>query len=211
MGWKRVAGIALALAVVFGSMPCTMAKGKKGGKIVEHIEAARAAMVQFDKSRDPALLQEAGEKLQGVDLLAIEGIAERQEVRSQTLIAWLEILVRVDSMIDPKFDPDDAPLTKVSPPQKPGEPAYLPGVDPKKVRDPAQRAEYLNAIEENSKKAERTQLQWNVKALDTELTESASRFIKRFHTTAPVDRKELQRIVDKAGISPQRRQAILSW
>ncbi|MDD5295537.1 MAG: hypothetical protein PHU46_01385 [Rhodocyclaceae bacterium] len=211
MGWKRVAGVVLALAFIFGCMPGALAKGERGGKMLELIQAARAAVVKYDTSPDLALLQQAGEKLEGVDLLAVEGHGERQEVRLQTLVTWMVILARVDAAKDPSFDPDDMPLLRVAPPKKAGAPGYMPGVDPNQIHDPEQRAEYLRAIQENRNKIERGRLQWSVRALDTEVSEGASRFIKRFYTRAPVDRQEVRRAMEKAGIGPQRQQAILSW
>jgi hypothetical protein len=213
MGWKRVAGAFLALAFLAGCwvLPDALAEGERGGEMVEMIQAARAAVVKYDQSPDLALLRQSGEKLEGVDLLVIAGLPERQEARLQTLVTWMVILARVDAAKDPNFDPDDKPVTRVMPPQKPGEPAYMPGVDPEQVRDPTQRAQYQRAIEENGKKAERGQVQWSVQALDMEVTEGAARFIKRYYTKAPVDRQELSRTLEKVGIGPQRQQAILSW
>ncbi len=210
MVWKRLAGF-LALIVSFGYAPGTIAASNGGGNAMELIQAARAVVVQYDTSRDLNLLQQAGEKLEGVDLLGVKASGERQDARLQTLVTWMVILTRVDAAKDPDFDPDDAPLMRVAPPKKAGEPAYLPGVDPKRVRDPGQRAQYLQAIEENRKKAERSRLQWRVQALDTEVSEGARRFLKRYYTTAPVDQQELLRVMEKSGITSRRQQTILSW
>lgn len=211
MAWKSWLPALLALMGLFGIPPGSNAAGNGGGKMLELIQAARAAVVQYDTSRDLNLLQQAGEKLEGVDLLGVAAVGERQEARLQTLVTWMVILSRVDAAKDPSFDADDAPLMRVAPPKKAGEPAYLPGVDPKRVRDPGQRAQYLQAIEENRKKAERSRLQWSVQALDTEVSEGARRFLKRYYTKAPVDQQELLRTMEKAGINSQRQQAILNW
>jgi hypothetical protein len=213
MGWKRVAGVFLALVFLAACqvLPDAVAKDDRGYKMVELIQAARAAVVKYDESRNLDLLREAGEKLEGVDLLEIKAPDQRQEARLQTLVTWMVILARVDAAKDPNFDPDDMPVTKVMPPPKSGEPGYMPGVDPNQIRDPEQRAEYLRAIQENRNKMDRGRLQLSVQALDIEVTEGASRFIKRFYTMAPVDRQELLRTLDQSGIGPQRQQAILSW
>ena len=172
----------------------------------ELIQAAREAMLQYDTTKDLGHLEEAVEKLDGVDLFEVRGGAKRAEVRLQTLMTWMLALARIDEAKDPNFDPEDAPLTKVSPPQVPGEPAYPPGVDPKVIRNPEVRAEYERAIEQNRRKAQQSQYQWQLKALDTEVTERVMSFVKRFYTSSPADQKELNTTMEKVGVNAARQQ-----
>lgn len=163
---------------------------------------------QYEKSHDPLLLQRAGEKLESVDLLAVQGSEDRAAARLQTLQAWLAILVRVDLAMDPHFTGDDPPTTKVAPPRVEGAPAYLPGVDPKQVRDPEQRADYERAIERNKQKASHSQRQWQWKALDVEVSEGAARFVKRYYTASPPDQQELRAAMEKTALSKDRQRRL---
>ncbi len=172
------------------------------------IQAARAVLLQYEKTRNLELLRQAGEKLEGVDLFAVAGSEKRAEARMQTATAWMAILSRIDAARDPRFNPDDPPVTRVAPPKVPGGPAYLPGVDPKQVRDPKVRAEYERAIEENRQKAEIAQRHWELEAIDTEVTEGTMRFLKRFYTSAPTDQRELRSLMERTGLSARRCKAI---
>ena len=180
----------------------------RGTAMTTPIDDARELLLQYEKSHDPLLLQRAGEKLESVDLLPVQGSDERTAARLQTLQAWLAILVRVDLAKDPSFTGDDPPATKVSPPTTPGGPAYLPGVDPKQVRDPKVRADYERAIEQNRQKAAQSQRQWQWKALDIEVSEGAARFVKRYYSASPPDQQELRAEMEKTALSKERQRKL---
>jgi hypothetical protein len=210
MGWQQSVGVVVALVFfIWGEMTLVVnAKNGRRIEMAELIQAAREAILQYEETKDLAYLEEAVEKLNGVDLFEVQGGTKRAEVRLQTLMTWMLVLARIDAAKDPNFDPEDAPLTKVSPPQVPGEPAYPPGVDPKVIRNPEIRAEYERVIEQNRQKALRSQYQWELKALDTEVTESVMSFVKRFYTSSPADQKELSTTMEEAGVTTERRRQL---
>jgi len=179
----------------------------RGYEMLEQIKAARAEALQYEGSKELVFLQKAGEKLEGVDLLAVQGGEQRAEARLQTWQTWVFILVRIDAVKDPDFDPNDPPVTKVSPRAIPGAHPYMPGVPPEMVRDPQIRAEYEQAIKQNNEKIRKAKFYWQLKALDIEVSEGARRFVKRFYTPSTPDQKELRIAMEKAGLNTHRRQS----
>jgi len=179
--------------------------------MVKQMDDAREALVRYESSRDPALLRLAGEKLEGVDLFAVQGSEQRARLRVEVATVWMYLLASVDAAKDPRFDPGDPPQTRVTPPSAPGRPTYPPGTDPARIADPAQRAEYEQALERNRRKTLLAERHWEVEAIDLELTEGARRFVQRFYTSAPVDQSELQAVMERTRLSPRRRQAIAAW
>ena len=176
--------------------------------MLELIKAARDEALQYEKTKELAFLQKAGEKLEGVDLFAVQGNEQRAEARLQTLQTWVFILVRIDAAKDPQFDPNDPPAMKVSPRAVPGAPVYLPGVPPERVQDLQVRAEYEQAIQQNNEKRRKAQIYWELQALDIEISEGARRFIKRFYTPSVPDQKELKQAMQKAGLNAHRQQSL---
>ena len=174
----------------------------------ELIQTARETLQQYDKSKDVLLLRKAGEQLERVDLFTPSSPEQRAEARLQTLNAWLLVLLRIDGARDPRFDPDDPPLTKVAPPDVPGQPSYAPGIEPKLIGDPKVRAAYEKAIAENRQKTEIWQRHWELQAIDVEVSEGAKRFVSRFYTSSPADQNELRATLAKAGVNAQRQQQL---
>jgi hypothetical protein len=171
------------------------------------IDAAREAVQQYDKTKDLAQLQAAGEKLETIDLLGVPGSRQRADLRAHVMAAWAAILLRIDAA-RPAVNPDDPPVTRVFPRTPPGMRTYPPNIDPKQIADPQVRAEYEKDLEANRRKTQLTQRYWDVKALDTEVSQGARRFVRRFYTAAPADQGELREIMDKAGLSPERRKQL---
>jgi len=71
------------------------------------------------------------------------------EVRDAKTRLILRLLKQVDARIDPKFNPDDAPLLNVPPPVG-GAPS---GVSPTAIPDPEERRMYNLAIQRNQQKS----------------------------------------------------------
>ena len=175
----------------------------------ESIQTVRETLQQYDKSKDVLLLRKAGEQLERVDLFTPSNPEQRAQARLLTLNAWLLLLLRIDAAADPRFDPNDPPLTKVAPPDVPGQPSYAPGIDPKLISDPKVRADYEKALAENRRKTEASQRHWELQAIDVEVSDGAKRFVNRFYTSSPADQNELRETVVKAGVSAQRQQQLV--
>jgi hypothetical protein len=195
---------AIALWMVCTAVMATPVNANRGTDMSELIQAAREAVGRYDKAKEPLLLRDAGETLERVDLFAPPGPEQRAEARRQTLDAWLLILSRVDAAKNPPLDMNDPPSTKVGPRSVPGQPAYLPGVDPKQITDPQVRADYEKAIAENNQKIERWRHYWDLNAIDMEVSDGAKRFVRRFYTSSPADQTELRAAMAHAGIGARR-------
>lgn len=172
------------------------AAGAQEAKMSQDIEAALKPIAEFEKTKDTQLLEKASERLLGIDPLGVPGTAGRLAVRRKAAAAWLRLIHTIDSARDPHFDPEDRPVTRVI---LPG--SGRPGGPPK---EPARKAEYDKAVEANREKADRTQLQWRLKAVDMEACGGARSFFRRFYTSSPVDGKELLELREAAAISEVR-------
>ena len=184
------------------------ANPNQGTDMNELMQTVRENVEQYDKSKDLLSLRKAGEQLERVDPFAPSNTEQRADVRLQTLNVWLLILLRVDAAKDPRFDPNDPPPSKLAPRSVAGQPPYLPGIDPKQIRDPQVRADYEKAIAENKQKSDRWQGQWDLNAIDMEVSNGAKRFVMRFYTSAPADQNELSKTFAKVGLNAQRQQQL---
>lgn len=201
---------ALCTLLVLGAgpaVPATQPTHDRGTTMSQAIDAVHDAVQQFDKAQDLALLQTAGAKLESVDLSQAPGGRQRVALRAAVMAAWAAILSRVDAA-RPAVEPDDPPVTRVFARTPPGMPTYPPNIDPKQIADPQVRAEYEKDLEANRRKAQLTQRHWDVKALDTEVSQGARRFVRRFYTTAPADQLELHDILEKAKLGAARRKQL---
>ena len=78
-----------------------------------------------------------------------EDFAQRRKKDVQIrLHAWKRLI----DAIDPNWDPNDKPVRNVVPPTETGLPS---GVTPEAIKDSKLRAEYIQAIDKNRKKAEK--------------------------------------------------------
>lgn len=207
--WRAARGAAVLALLALGAggtWPQTESSRTRGGKMSQAIQAAREAVQQYDQGKDLAQLQKAGEKLEAVDLFGAPA-DERVALRQQVLAGWAAVLLRIDAARAP-VDPDDQPVTRIFPKTPPGTRTYPANVDPKQIADPQVRAEYEQALQANQRKIEARQRYWDAKAIDIEVSEGARRFVRRFYTPAPADQKELLDILDRAGLTPERRQQL---
>jgi hypothetical protein len=74
-----------------------------------------------------------------------------QALRSQIMGHRLRLWYRINSIIDPQWNPDDSPMMNVAVPGG----MYPSGVAPESIREPEIRKQYEAALEANRKKAEK--------------------------------------------------------
>ncbi|MFN7920221.1 MAG: hypothetical protein U0Q16_09000 [Bryobacteraceae bacterium] len=162
----------------------------------QDVDAALKPIAEFEKTKDANLLEQASGRLLAIDPLGVPATADRLAVRHKAAAAWMRLIHAIDSARDPHFDPEDRPLTRTI---LPG--SASPGGPPK---DPARKAEYDKAVAANQRKAEQTQLQWRLKAIESEVSDGARSFFKRFFTPSPVDAKEVRQLREAAKIPEAR-------
>lgn len=148
---------------------------------------------RYDQHPDLLLLRETGEKLDQIDLFEPADARARGAARLAALQAWLQTLKRLDAAADQSFDAQQTPALKLS------EPA---------AQDAEARADQDRARAANQNERERAERYWNWRAIDSELSERARRFLGRFYTASRADQGELQAAMDGAAINPARRKQL---
>lgn len=131
----------------------------------------------------------------GIDL-----VVERREVCK----AWLLTLSTIDKAIDPAFNPDALPDTNVMPP-KVGDVQFPPGVSPDFIKDPAKKAEYVKALQQNVQKANEYRLQLKLRRLEPRASQSAKRYITTSYERTQVDQAELRKLAADTQLAPPRK------
>jgi hypothetical protein len=116
---------------------------------------------------------------------------DRQSARSAKLYLWLKLLDTIDSARDPKFDPADVPLARITvPPETPMKPG-CPVITPEGIADPAERRKYDDAVAANAAKTKQYRVQKELRQLDSELTSRADEDIGTAMLRSPQSVKEM--------------------
>ena len=134
-------------------------------------------------------------------------VARRRAVTS----GYATILRELESLTDPTFDPSDPkslPLMCVTPPREPSGRQLGSCVDPNDIQDPATRAAYLVAIDENAARTRRLNTQQRVHTLALETTDRLARVLRRYRSRVPDDGAAIDAILRQAGVSDARRATI---
>lgn len=176
----------------------TMAKGLK---------EANEQLAEFEKTKEPNLLQSAVEAMEDLDFAALVKASSRSEARQQATRMWLEVLATIDRNLDPHFNPDDLPERGVIPP--PSDDVQLPpGADPKAIKDPVARAEYEAALKANHEKHVQYRLQTKLRRLNPHATADVENFLPRYYTTSTADQEELAALLSASKLSTLRQQKL---
>jgi hypothetical protein len=105
---------------------------------------------------------------------------------------WMIVWDRMEAAIDPKWDKNDLPVRNVSPPRE----AHLPaGVSPDDIKDPALRAEYEKAIEENNKKIKHGNEQMRLRKLKEQFARSLVLYFAGTYSVTPHNDSELESLL----------------
>jgi hypothetical protein len=195
-------GVAIFSAVPFLIRNNPMTENKK------HLKQAQELIKAFETEKEPERLNEASMSLENVNLAQEYDLTSRHQLRAECLALHLTLLQILDKYIDPKFNPDDVPSTVVQPHLSDGR-VLRPGVDPAKISDPQDRAEYEKAIAENRAKARNYSLQTELRRLNERIPPRAEEFIRNSYTSSADDQKELKTAIDEK-IENEARRAELS-
>ena len=156
------------------------------------------ATAEFDKFQRERLVdhwEKGVELLEEVEILSIRDLAQRQAGRRELLEAWCRTLAMVDSVKDPKFDPDDAPLLNIAPPDSTTKEARL-------------RHE-ADVAANDAKKASR-RMQFAASQIEERAVESAQRLIAKLYTKSAPDVHEVKAALAAAKLSQARQKQLLT-
>jgi hypothetical protein len=120
---------------------------------------------------------------------------------------WFKIIALVDANKNLHLTKDDRAYTNVPVPGEGGK-MYPSGTDPKDVKDPATRAAYIQAINENKIKSQRAYQQSQMIGLDRELTSMMPIYLKGYFKT-PSEQEEVKRLISQSQLSEARKKAFL--
>lgn len=153
----------------------------------DKIEQATAALRKFVKDRNAAPLEEAVELLEEFDLWS-SAPDKRLADRRRLLLSWARAIRAIDSLKDPKFDPEkDQPSLHA--------PAALSGL-------PAADGADQRVADAEKLKARRTQIR--LLELEDRAIESAHEVYEKFYTKSAADRQEAEAALKEGGLSSAR-------
>lgn len=128
--------------------------------------------------------------------------------RRSVVAAFAKVLSGLEAISDPGFDPSQRPSACVTPPREPSGRQALHCAAPEDVLDPAARAQYQAAIDENSMKIIHFSEQMRISHATADTMGMLELVLHRFHRRAPDDSAALDDILQKAGLSKDRRAKI---
>ncbi len=167
------------------------------------VEQAGRILAAFEKSKSIDSFFGAVEQMEGVNLMGLGDTKERLAARRAAARMWLKILAAIDEHLDPKFDPEDVPETKVVPPPS-GRIQPPPGVSPEAITDPRARAEYEAALKKNAEKIASYNFQTKLQRLNKRASTSAKRFLTTYYTPVHADQQELLSLLREEHLSTVR-------
>jgi len=129
-------------------------------------------------------------------------VAKRKTEAERWMIVW----DRMETAIDPKWDPNARLFAKVMPPAGTN---LSPGASPDGIKDQALRAEYEKAIEENNLKIKHDSEQRQLQKLRKQFTRSLVRYFGGTYSVAPYNDEELEALLSRHIKDADIRSAIL--
>jgi len=127
---------------------------------------------------------------------------ERRKDAEVRVHAWR----RLEKAIDPNWDPNDFPVINIVPPAATGLPS---GVAPQAIEDPALRAEYEAAIEKNRQKAERYNMQHQLRNWLKVYPKTAEEYLIQAYSMPPQAIEELSGLLTQSVPEERTRTRIL--
>lgn len=114
-------------------------------------------------------------------------------IRRKRAELWLSSLKRLQTTIDPAWDPKDVPQLNLVPPGG----KYPSGIAPAGIREPGIRAAYEALLAKNRRKGERYSIQSTSRKLLGALRPTMASYLVRFYTLGPAREGELKAILKK--------------
>lgn len=170
--------------------------------------AVAKALAKYDADRDLDSLQSASDEAAQHDGDTLDDPEEAHARGMQRLANWTAILARFKRDIDPNFDPEKRPSTRITPPGPEGL-QYMAGVDPKDVEDPVLRDKYLDAIKKNNELIRNYGFLSRLERLHRVIMEKATNSVADAHQTLGLSSQEIAAVLQKADLQPGDRTALL--
>jgi hypothetical protein len=174
-----------------------------------HVQMKQALnlLTKFETNKSIDQLQCAMRAMELVWYPDIDRSTDPITARRQQAKMWLQLLAAIDQNLDPQFDSNDVPAVSLIPP--PSGLLQLPsGADLKDIKDPVAHAQYEAALKQNEEKTARYNFQSGLRRIDLHASFDVEHFLKRFYTSTPADRKEIDGLLREAGLSAPRIQKL---
>jgi hypothetical protein len=164
-------------------------------------------LAHYDATRDPALLRDAGDQIVREDGSIPPDPAEATRAGHERLALWIDLFTRFKRDLDPSFDPDKPPHTRVSPPPIDGE-QLMPGIDPAQIPDPVLRKQYEDEIARNAVRVEQFSVQSDLHEVHNAALERAAASLKDARDQLGLRAADIKIALDQADIIPADRAAL---
>lgn len=205
------AGMAAAVCVMSGAIASSAQTPAAADRGLPRLVAANALLDRYRSTHSLDDLQAAESKLfSATDFSTMRHsdlVARRRAVTS----GYARVLHELEMLVDPTFDPNDPknyPLLCVTPAREPSGRQLGSCADPNDVQDPATRAAYVAAVEQNAARTRRINTQRRAHTLAAETTDDLAHVLRRYRPLAPDDSPALDTILRQAGVSDARRATI---
>jgi hypothetical protein len=106
-------------------------------------DIVRALFDDFDRTQDSSHVSAALEMLENFSRQASAAAVDRGD----SLVAWVDMLTRLDERIDPDWNPATVPPSAVGPPAEHGPVFPSAEIDPGTIADPEERSSYVSRLE----------------------------------------------------------------
>jgi len=182
-----LAAVLLSLAACLAQTPPEPKAGPVGEKEAEmpdKIDEATDGLREFTATRDPAAIEKAVDSLEEFDIWSLSP-DQRLAARQRLLTSWSWVLVAIDRVKEPGFDPEADP------------PAARPPASP----SPEELADY-----EKNKAGHHGQVL--LVELEERAIEASHRATETLYTKSGPDQKELEEVFEKTTLSEARQQQI---
>jgi hypothetical protein len=166
-------------------------------------------LAQYDQTRDPTLLEDAGDQIVREDGAIPPDPAEAGPAGHERLSLWVSLFTRFKRDLNPQFDPDKPPPNRVLPP-KIGGMQMMPGVPPSQIPDPAARRQYEDDIANNKDRLTQFAVQLKLHEVHRALLERAAGSLKDAHQNLGLKPADIEAALAKADILPSDRNALSS-
>jgi hypothetical protein len=211
--------IILCLALM-SAVPCRMGQAQAGPSAssglpqpemeadqeLGQLDSVNGMLDQFIQTKSPQLLVDASAKMKGVPFPP-DGVGKRDQAR-----AWLRTWLRIMAMAEANKDlsllaKGEVGSINICVPGDDGR-QYPSGTDPKDVKDPATRAAYIKALEENDKILKRVYLQSQVRRIWLGFTFRMQVYLGAYFKT-PEEKNEAKELVTQSDLSDATRTILL--
>lgn len=161
-------------------------------------------LARYEREGDQQILQEALERITAAaGSQGDEGVEDDDAADRREMARLLQLFAVLDQAIDPAWDPEDVPVTGISPPASGGV-KYPSGVDPAAIPDPEVRAEYERMLAASKRHAERYLRQQELRRIDQRAMDAAREWLAERYSRGPADHEAFEDMLSSYHVSPER-------